>query len=83
MTARAWGLVFSDKPYMTAAERGEFKRFCAAGAVTVFGLAYCAAEGCKGEVPRGKKLYCSEACWQKEEGRVDGKDEEEASGPVD
>lgn len=83
MTARRWGVVFDDKPYMSSAENGEFKRFRDAGVVTVFGLATCAAEGCKNEVPRGKKLYCSLACWQKEEGRADGKDEEEASGSMD
>jgi hypothetical protein len=68
---------------MSGAERAEFKRFCSAGVVTVFGLAICAAEGCKQEVPRGKKLYCSQACWQKEEGRADGKEDEDESGPVD
>jgi hypothetical protein len=82
VTARRWGIVFSDKPYMSVSERGEFKRFRDTGVVTVFGIAICAAEGCNNDVPRGKKLYCSEACWQKEEGRADGKDEEE-TGAVD
>lgn len=82
MTARRWGITFNDKPYMSVAEAGEFKRFRDGGVVTVFGIALCAAEGCSKDVPRGKKLYCSETCWRKEEGRTDEKEEEE-TGSMD
>jgi hypothetical protein len=81
-TGRVGWLRFNDKPYMTAPERGEFKRLRDGGAVTVFGVQICAADGCENEVPRDVKLYCSQACWQKEEGRTDEK-EEEASGSMD
>lgn len=82
MKSRSWGVVFTDAPYMGAAERGEFKRLRDAGAVTVFGIAICAASGCEHEVPRGRKLYCSLACWRKEEGGAD-EEAEEASGSMD
>lgn len=81
--SRRWGISFNDKPYMSVSERGEFKRFCDTGAVTVFGVAICAAEGCDNDVPRGTKLYCSETCWQKEEGHAEQEKEEEASGSMD
>jgi hypothetical protein len=75
-------LRFNDLPYMTGPERGEFSRLRTGGAVTVFGVATCAADGCDQEVPHKTKLYCSKACWHKEEGRVDEK-EEETSGSMD
>lgn len=80
MSARRWGITFDDKPYMSVSEKGEFKRFCDAGAVTVFGTAICAANGCENSVPRNKKLYCCEQCWRKEEGH---EQEEETRGSVD
>jgi hypothetical protein len=79
---RVGWLRFNDKPFMSSAERGEFRRLRDGGAVTSFGAAICSAEGCDNEVPRGVKLYCSEACWKKEEGQPHEK-EEEASGSMD
>lgn len=79
-TSKGW-LRFSDTPYMTGPERGEFSRLRKGNAVTVFGVAICAAGGCENEVPRGVKLYCSHACWRKEEGRDEK--EEDSSGPMD
>lgn len=76
MSLRHSRLTFNDLPYLTAAERGEFKRMKSEGQVTVFGLAICGAVDCEEEVPKGVKTYCSERCFQKEEGRQD--DEEEA-----
>jgi hypothetical protein len=67
---------------MNAGERGEFKRLRAGGAVTVFGVRECAAGGCQNEVPHGAKLYCSEACWRKEEGPNE-EEKEDAAGTVD
>jgi hypothetical protein len=66
---------------MSPGERAEFGRLRSGGAVTVFGVRECAAIGCANEVPRDVKLYCSEACWRKEEGRADEK--EEATGSMD
>lgn len=79
---KAHGFKFSDKPYLTPAERGQFRRWRAAGAVTTFGVEICGAQGCGKEVPRGVKTYCSEACWRKEEGPSDEQKEEE-TGAVD
>lgn len=81
-TGRVGWLRFNGAPYMSAPERGEFTRLRQGGAVTVFGVATCAADGCDNEVPRDVKLYCSRACWHKEEGADDEK-EEEAGGSVD
>jgi hypothetical protein len=73
---------FSNAPFMTESERAEFKRLRDAGAVTLFGISECAAEGCEREVPKAVKLFCSKACWTKEEGAGDGKEEGE-SGAMD
>jgi len=81
VTGRGW-LQFSDLPYMSGPERGEFSRLRLGGVVTVFGVAICAADGCDAEVPRAVKLYCSVACWRKEEGRIDEK-EEDQGGSMD
>ena len=81
MTGRVGWIRFTDAPYMSAPERGEFRRLRDGGAVTTFGVALCAAEGCNKEVPIRVKLYCSEACWRKEEGLANAKEEE--SEPVD
>lgn len=81
--SRVGWLRFSDTLYMSQAERGEFKRFREGGVVTVFGVATCAADGCDNEVPRVVKLYCSLACWRKEEGRADEEEKEETTGSMD
>lgn len=65
---------------MSPGERSEFKRLRAGGATTVFGVNKCAADDCQNEVPRDAKLYCSQACWRKEEGPDD---KEETAGEVD
>lgn len=83
MSLRHSRLTFSDHPYMTAPERGEFKRMKEQGQVTVFGLAICAAVGCEEEVPKGVKLYCSEQCFQLEEGRNDDEEAEEEGWGLD
>lgn len=83
MTGRVGWLKFGDTPYMTSPERGEFRRLRDGGVVTLFGVALCAAEGCDNEVPVNVKLYCSEACWRKEEGPTTDEKEEEASGSMD
>lgn len=81
MTGRVGWLKFGDAPFLTSPERGEFRRLRDGGVVTLFGVALCAADGCDNEVPRGVKVYCSEACWRKEEGP--NEKEEEASGSMD
>ena len=78
---RAQGFKFSDKSYLTPAERGEFRRWRAAGNVTVFGVEFCAAQGCENEVPRAVKTYCSEACWRNDEGPTH--EQKEETGAVD
>lgn len=71
-----FGFTFSDQPFMTAPERGEFKRLIAAGALPVFDIAICCADECENEVLKGK-LFCSPQCYQKEEGHDDEEEGEE------
>lgn len=60
---------------MSSGERTEFKRLRDGGAVTVFGVMKCAAEGCENEVPRKAKRYCSIECWRETEGQGDEKED--------
>lgn len=68
MSLRHTRFTFNDRPFMSPAERGEFKRMKSDGQVGVFGMAICGAVDCEEEVPKGVKVYCSERCFQSEEG---------------
>lgn len=73
-------LTFNDLPYMTAPERGEFKRMKQVGLVSIFKTSICGSVDCEEEVPKGVKTYCSEKCWRNEEGQDVEEDETEESG---
>lgn len=75
-------VLFSEGPFLTETERAEFKRLRGIGTVTIFNVAECAAQGCDNEVPRNAKLFCSKACWLKEEGPTHEKEEDE-TGAMD
>ena len=66
-----------EVPWMNALERKQFST-----ERSVFKMAPCEAEECEDYVPKGVKRFCSQACYEKEEGHGNEEDTEEEGWSV-